>query len=326
MSVARKVNIRPGVSVLSVLRHLNYSPWFALAEFVDNSLQSYIETKSKIHSIHGPAWKLKVSIDIDMSHPGRITIRDNAAGIAADAFPHAFRPAVVPPDRTGLSEFGMGMKSTACWFAPKWQVRTKALGEAVERAIRFDIATIVRDEREELDIDERPAVLNDDFTEVALDELHNIPIGRTLGKIKDHLTDIYRVFLRDDALDLRLNGESLSYEEPPVLTAPFYKEPSGPDRVWRKEIEFEFGHGLSVKGFAALRDPGNYARSGFALFRRGRIIRGVARTGTDRRYFSGHRQALPMLDCGCSENSTWRGSRSAIPRMGSVGMRTRNRS
>ena len=47
MSVARKVNIRPGVSVLSVLRHLNYSPWFALAEFVDNSLQSYIETKTK---------------------------------------------------------------------------------------------------------------------------------------------------------------------------------------------------------------------------------------------------------------------------------------
>ena len=34
---AKKVNIRPGVSVLSVLRHLNYSPWFALAELVDNS-------------------------------------------------------------------------------------------------------------------------------------------------------------------------------------------------------------------------------------------------------------------------------------------------
>jgi hypothetical protein len=37
MSAAKKVNIRPGVSVLSVLRHLNYSPWFALAELVDNS-------------------------------------------------------------------------------------------------------------------------------------------------------------------------------------------------------------------------------------------------------------------------------------------------
>lgn len=250
---AKKVNIRPGVSVLSVLRHLNYSPWFALAEFVDNSVQSYLENKSRIHGLHGLAWKLKVSIDIDTSYPGRITIRDNAGGIAGEAFPRAFRPAVVPPDRSGLSEFGMGMKSAACWFAPRWQVRTKALGEPVERTVRFDIATIVRDELEELDIDERPAAANEHYTEVALDDLHHIPVGRTLGKIKEHLTDIYRVFLRDGSLDLRFNGESLSYEEPPVLTAPSYKEPDGPDKVWRKEIEFEFGHGLGVRGFAALR-------------------------------------------------------------------------
>jgi len=106
------------------------------------------------------------------------------------------------------------MKSPACWFAPKWQVRTKALGKAVERTVGFDIATIVRDELEELDIDERPAAPNDQFTEVALDELHHVPVGRTLGKIKEHLTDIYRVFLRNGTLDLLFNGEGLSYEEP----------------------------------------------------------------------------------------------------------------
>ena len=55
MSASGKVNIRPGVSVLSVLRHLKYSPWFALAEFVDNSVQSYFENKSKLHELHGPA-------------------------------------------------------------------------------------------------------------------------------------------------------------------------------------------------------------------------------------------------------------------------------
>ena len=55
---------------------------------------------------------------------------------------------------------------------------------------------------------------NDQFTEVALDELHHVPVGRTLGKIKEHLTDIYRVFLRNGTLDLLFNGEGLSYEEP----------------------------------------------------------------------------------------------------------------
>ena len=274
-----RVSIRPGVSVLSVLRHLNYKPWFALAEFVDNAVQSDIENRAKLRGVHGDHWRLRVAIEVDASPPGRIVVRDNAAGIDRAAFPRAFRPAVVPPDRSGLSEFGMGMKSAACWFAPRWQVRTKALGEMVQRTVRFDIARIVRDELEELGIEEHPGQPNEHYSEIALDDLHHIPVGRTLGKIKEHLTDIYRVFVRNGTLDLFFNGERLVYEEPPVLTAPYYKNATGPDRVWRKEIEFQLGGGLAVTGFAALRDPGNYARSGFSLFRRGRLIEGSGEEG-----------------------------------------------
>ncbi|KAF0232033.1 MAG: hypothetical protein FD175_228 [Beijerinckiaceae bacterium] len=274
-----RVSIRPGVSVLSVLRHLNYKPWFALAEFVDNAVQSYSEHKEQLHQLHGPKWRLKVSIEIDSSAPGRILIRDNAAGITQTVFPRAFRPAVVPPDRSGLSEFGMGMKSAACWFAPRWQVRTKALGETVERTVKFDIAKIVQDEIEELEIEERPARAEDHYTEIALEELHHIPVKRSIGKIKDHLTDIYRVLFRSDVLELKFGTEKLVYEEPPILNAPYYKSPDGDRRVWKREINFDLGDGLSVKGFASLRDPGNYARSGFALFRRGRLIEGSGEEG-----------------------------------------------
>ena len=59
-----KVSIRPGVSILSVLRHLNYKPWFALAEFVDNSLQSYLDNKAALESLHAD-FKLRVRIDIE---------------------------------------------------------------------------------------------------------------------------------------------------------------------------------------------------------------------------------------------------------------------
>jgi len=274
-----KVSIRPGVSILSVLRHLNYKPWFALAEFVDNSIQSYVENKSTFHKLYGESWKLKVSIDVDTSAPGRIVVRDNAAGIAKDAFPRAFRPAVIPPDRTGLSEFGMGMKSAACWFSPRWQVRTKALGEPVERTVKFDIDRIVKDEIEELDIEERSAKTTDHYTEISLQDLHHVPVGRSLGKIKEHLADIYRCFIRDGVLELRFGTEVLTYEEPPILNTPFYKEPNGPSRAWRKEINFDLGDGLVVRGFAALRDPGNYARSGFALFRKNRLIEGSGEEG-----------------------------------------------
>jgi len=273
------VPIRPGVSVLSILRHLNYKPWFALAEFVDNAVQSYLVNKARLEELHGPGFRLSVSIDVEPSTPARITIRDNAAGIARSDFPRAFRPAAIPPDRSGLSEFGMGMKSAACWFAPRWSVRTKALGEPVERTVRFDVGRIVRDQLEELEIGDRPATATSHFTEILLEEPHHLPVGRTVGKIKDHLTDIYRVYLREGLLQLRFNGDPLSYVPPRVLHAAFARDPGGAVREWRKSIAFDLGGGLSAHGFAGLMDPMNTARSGFALFRRGRLIQGSGDEG-----------------------------------------------
>lgn len=274
-----RVSIRPGVSVLSVLRYLNYKPWFALAEFVDNAVQSYISNREALTITDGGLQRLRVSIEIDTAQPGRITIRDNAGGIAGPDFPRAFRPAVVPPDASGLSEFGMGMKSAACWFSSHWRVRTKAIGEAVERTVRFDIERIVNDDLEELEIHEVPARQSAHFTEIVLEGLHHIPVGRSIGKIREHLTDIYRVFVRNGTLDLRLNGEPCVYEPPNILVAPYAREEGGMPRTWKKEISFDLGQGQTVKGFAALRDPGNHSRSGFALFRRGRLIQGSGEEG-----------------------------------------------
>src|SRR6185437_11055048 len=115
-----RVNIRPEVSILSVLRHLNYKPWFAIAEFVDNSLQSSIQNRDRLVALHGAGYRLKVDVELDATSPGRIVVRDNACGIARRDFARAFKPAEPPADRSGLSEFGMGMKSAACWLALQW--------------------------------------------------------------------------------------------------------------------------------------------------------------------------------------------------------------
>lgn len=273
------VPIRPGVSVLSILRHLNYKTWFALAEFVDNAVQSYLANKERLEALHGPDFRLKVDINIESAAPSRIVIHDNAAGIALRDFPRAFRPAAIPPDRSGLSEFGMGMKSAACWFAPRWSARTKALGEPAERIVRFDVAKIVRDQLEELEIGETPSPPHAHFTEIVLDEPYHLPAGRTVGKIKDHLTDIYRVYIRDGILELRFNTDLLEYSPPPILTAPYVRKPEDGAKEWTCEIEFDFGEGLSVTGFVGLMDPMNTNRSGFALFRRKRLIEGSGDEG-----------------------------------------------
>jgi len=274
-----RINIRPEVSILSVLRHLNYKPWYAFAEFVDNSLQSFLSSRIAIESLHDEGFKLKVEIELDATPPGRIVVRDNAAGIAKKDYARAFKPAEPPADKTGLSEFGMGMKSAACWLARNWSVRTTAIHEGVERSIAFDVGDIVQNKIEELDIRTRRVGPDEHYTELVLEGLHKIPQGRTSGKIKDHLASIYRDFFREGVLELTFNQEPLTYQEPVVLNAPYYKTPSAKPVLWRKEIDFDFGAGQRAWGFAALREKASVSNAGFALFRRNRVIQGSGDEG-----------------------------------------------
>ena len=274
-----RIEIRPEVTMLSVLRHLNYKPWFALAEFIDNALQSYLAHREELAIAHGAGYVLRVEVRVESVAPGSITITDNAAGISRADFPRAFRAAHAPPDAKGLSEFGMGMKSAACWFAKSWDVRTKSLGEVVERTISFDVRDIVANKIEELVPTERPVAGGDSYTVVSLRGLHHLPQGRTLGKIKSHLASIYRVFINDGRLELKFNGERLSYEPPAILKAKRYSSPGAVEEgssvlEWRKEISLDFGSGQKVWGFAALREVGSTPYAGFALFRRERLIEG----------------------------------------------------
>jgi hypothetical protein len=278
---ASKIEIRPEVTMLSVLRHLNYKAWFAMAEFIDNSIQSFASNQARLQQIDGSDYQLTVDIKIDTSGPGMITVTDNAAGISDADFPRAFRAAQLPDDRSGLSEFGMGMKSAACWFAQSWSVRTTAVDEAIERTITFDIRQIVENHIESLNTTVRAADPKAHYTVVSLTGLHHSPKGRTVQKIKDHLASIYRMFTRDGRLVLLVDDEQLQYQMPMTLISVPYVAAGVPAEgldvkqvEWRKEIDFDFGEGQQVRGFAALRETGSTTLAGFALFRRDRLIEG----------------------------------------------------
>jgi len=249
---------------------LNYKPWYALAEFVDNSLQSAITNIDELRRIDGESYQLTVDLTVSDEE---IIIRDNAGGIAAIDYSRAFLPASPPPDTEGLSEFGLGMKAAASWFAEKWSVRTCALGEEIERLIEFDIPTIVAQHIEELDTNERIGEHDSHYTTLRLSNLRVRPQTRTLTKITSHLGSIYRKFIIDGFLQLKLNGVSLSYESPEFLLAPHYKE-KGSDKTWRKEFELDLGDGHTVTGWAGILSRASVTNAGFAVFRRRRLILG----------------------------------------------------
>lgn len=278
-SFETSVSIVPGVSILGVLGHLNYEPWFALAEYVDNSIQS--ASKSLVQIVrHEPGYRLRVDISYERENGGRVTILDNAGGIARKDFGRAFKAAEVPPDRTGLSEFGMGMKSASIWFARNWRVTTSSIGDPTEYTIEFDMDSVLAENVERIEVEKTPAAESAHYTKIELWNLNQFLPGRTLGKVRDHLREIYRAFLRDDRLILFVGGQNMEYDEPQILRAPDVRASSvdglaGDIQEWRKEIEFSLEGDLQVKGWAAIRAEGKTSSSGLSLFRRGRVIIGT---------------------------------------------------
>ncbi len=265
------VMIRPEVAMYAAFARLNYRPWYALAEFVDNSLQSGLANYRELARLHGGDYRVVVEIDVSEDC---IEIRDNAAGIAEPDYDRAFLPACPPPDTSGLSEFGLGMKAAASWFGRKWSVRTSAIEEAQESTITFDIPLIVDTHCESLQPTVRSVEPNAHYTTIKIYDLNVRPRGRTIGKIKEHLSSIYRLFLRDGILELRFNGEPLSYELPTLLEVPFYATPEQPPVVWRKDINLDLGDGHRITGWAGLLARASVANAGFAVFRRRRLILG----------------------------------------------------
>ena len=278
MSNKETVNIRPSVGYLSILQAINYRAWYAIAEFVDNSLQSYIQNKSLLRKLHGNNFKLKIAIYVTKS---KIQIVDNAAGIGEKDFSRAFRAAARPENRKGLSEFGMGMKTAACWFSKNWIVKTKPFGEKELKIVKWDIKNIVKDNLEELEVKKTSLPSNQHYTDITLTDLNRIPQGQTIKKMKTHLASMYRCFIEKNEIEIRYNNEKLKYQKPEVLQAPYFRDideqKKNPKKIdWTKKFEFKYGSKRrTASGYANIRETASTKEAGFALFRRDRLIKGV---------------------------------------------------
>jgi hypothetical protein len=268
------VSIKIQTGVYGQFRNLNNKIWFALAEFVDNAVQSYENNKEALLKANNGKYQFEVKINIDREN-SEIKIYDNAFGIDEKNFQRAFEPANIPIDNTGLHEFGMGMKTASIWLANFWSVRTGALNEIHERYVEFDLNKVLKEENEVLNVINTEKSKSTHFTEITLSDLsQNAPSIMQMDKIKRHLGSIYRKFIRKGDLNLYINDVLLNYEEPLILEAPYYSDPNGPAIYWKKEIDFKSGE-YSVKGFIGILNTMSTSEvNGLSLFRRGRVIEG----------------------------------------------------
>lgn len=273
--MGKKINIRPTSSVYATYKRLSYQPWTAIAEFVDNSTQSFYDHKDELMALKY-AKGLQITINYITSEPGgdRIEIYDNAYGMEWYDFQRAIILDRPPVNTDGRNEFGMGLKTAACWFGSVWSVESTQLGSKTKYYTEIDIDQLGKYKTEEIDVKEELSNPKEHFTKIVIRKLNKKISGpRTISKVKDLLSSIYREDIRSGFIKIYYNGTLLQFKEAPVYT----EEINGVIKEWKKNVDFTITHEdneLSVKGFIAIRIPGSVKDAGFTLLRRGRVIVG----------------------------------------------------
>jgi hypothetical protein len=281
-----EIDIQPDVSALRMFRSMSFTPWFALGEFVDNSITSAMKFHEKLVALNGPDYRLRVKIDFP---PGEnsLTIEDNAAGISRQEMQRALRMGKAPQDvSVGLSRHGVGMKAAAFWWGARLEISTFPIDEEhgwktiVDVSTEGDIATHVQ-------VEAIPFRKSGPGTLVVISGLwQKTPQKRTKGAIKSYLPSIYRAFLgggtgnADLTCEISYEGELLSFENPPLLNEPFWPtrfgpEPGAPSVLWRANFETILASGKRVNGWYGILESMQRDRAGFFLHYRGKGIAGV---------------------------------------------------
>lgn len=260
------MKVELGLGAIRSFKRLSYTPWHALAEFVDNSTQSYFDHRDELDAAYSAAGTtLSVEIDYDPDDGGRILVRDNAMGMSEQELTRALIIGEPPPEPRLRSQYGFGLKTAASWFGNVWTVETKRLGDQTALQVTADVEKVAggNPTLEVRRIQKDPA---EHYTVINIQELNRPLHTRTRSKIRDFLRSMYRHDIRRGILRLTWMNQALSAEEDFV----FAEGPTG--QKLRNGFAFDVG-GKSITGWAGVLARGSRSKAGFSIVHAGRVIR-----------------------------------------------------
>jgi hypothetical protein len=261
-----KFNIGSG----AIMRYasLDYDPWYAFAEFVDNSIHNYLLYKLELNRLNTKKLTVKISLNDGKS----ITIWDNAGGVNPDDHSRLWSFGVSKeknPAQAQLSEFGMGMKTSAFWFGSRLEIETKFFKSIENDTFKFvaDLDNIGQEE--EFSMRKVHSSSNyDGYTKVTISKLNRILTKKkSREKIISALENIYRKYIGDGTLELWFEDVQLKTDDFVLL-----KDSGGNELKHKFEITLKSGK--KCFGWIGQLSKGNSTFGGFQVYRHKRLVMG----------------------------------------------------
>jgi Histidine kinase-, DNA gyrase B-, and HSP90-like ATPase len=282
------LNIEIGLNAIASYRRMAYEIWYALAEFIDNSTQSYADNKAALDAAfasEGEGLEVRITYERKGEEPV-FRIVDNAMGMSYTELQRALKVATPPPNPTGRCRYGMGMKTASCWIGNRWVLTTKKLGETTEYAVEVDVREIEKNNPALKTTMIQNLKPSDHYTRLEIFDHNREFKGRTIGKIKEYLKSMYRFDFQKGTMKLFYNDEQLTWEG---FDARLRRNRAG--EVVRKDFSFEV-NGKRVHGWAGVLDTGARADTGFSIFHSERVVKGWPDAWRPERIFGHNRNDL----------------------------------
>ena len=281
MSDSFDIDITPSVTTYELYQIASYTHWFAIGEFIDNSITSAFLNWDELNKKYNNRYSLNIDIDFDNDNKTLIII-DNAAGIARDDMQRALRAGEPPKDKSLLSVHGVGMKMSSFWMGRNLNIKTWPLESDTGFEVVVDLDVIQKTRSALTKVIEIPQQTKPG-TKITLSKINpeKLPRGTGVAKLKMLLASMYRIYLNssDKKVVIRFNGKALKFNDPTILNEPYWPDKEGPEGQvplkWEREFSYKLKSGPLIFGKVGLLETMSRDLSGFMLHYKGKGMGGI---------------------------------------------------
>ncbi len=254
-NIKEKINITPDKSLFPKLGQTGYSVAEALAELLDNSID---------------ARDVKVNINVDLNFKDeKITIEDDGIGMNKEQAKESIVLGKSNKKSGQLGQFGIGLKTACMSLGKRFVVETTSKNNDELYTIIFDEDEFLKSGSwSDFEINIKKGIDKERHgTKITIDKFKIRPYAALINTVKNHLTERFSPFIKNNEVKILLNNHVLKPEGEKIVSGT------------KNNFSITLSSGKEIVGWSGILEVGSVERSGFNLYRYNRLIRAHEKIG-----------------------------------------------
>lgn len=267
MSSIKEYDVTVGSGIISIFQRQNFKLDRVFSEFIDNSLQSFLDHKEILQKL-ADGGKCKVSILWDNE---KIVITDNSFGMDEEEFGRALKLRAPNPhalNNNQLSVYGMGLKYACVYLGNHYSISSTKYGSNARYYAEIDVPDFEQNNPKTVGAKVGSEPL---YTHETIIEITKLRIKKTPEKERDLMKKlglIYNHYIFSGDLSISVNQKKVVYERPEL-------RPNGEGGSYFESFEDSFVVGdktYEYTGWIGILNKGNQDDTGLNLIQAQRCI------------------------------------------------------